>query len=113
MKKPPWPPQRGDKPYSTHMVLTINSFTRADEGQYRCVAKNSRGETEGNIRVHETTPPTPAPTEPFWGDIQKFYKGGARAWEYWSSLKNSNLFRRATIGIVVYITSLYQMILNF
>ncbi|XP_064102303.1 lachesin-like [Macrobrachium nipponense] len=55
----------GDVSYRTHMKLTIKSLRKnEDYGSYRCVAKNSRGETEGLIKLYETDPPTPAPTSP-------------------------------------------------
>ncbi|XP_045133787.1 lachesin-like isoform X2 [Portunus trituberculatus] len=57
--------RKGDVPYRTHMKLTIKSLKPDDDfGEYRCVAKNSRGETEGEIKLYETEPPTPAPTSP-------------------------------------------------
>ena len=42
--------------------------TRSDFGAYKCVSKNSLGETEGQIRLYEiaseSTVATPSPTEP-------------------------------------------------
>ncbi|XP_069940338.1 lachesin [Cherax quadricarinatus] len=55
----------GEVSYRTHMKLTIRSLRKDDDyGPYKCVAKNSRGETEGLIKLYETEPPTPAPTNP-------------------------------------------------
>ncbi|KAG7165595.1 Lachesin-like 5 [Homarus americanus] len=55
----------GEVSYRTHMKLTIRSLRREEDyGPYKCVAKNSRGETEGLIKLYETEPPTPAPTNP-------------------------------------------------
>ncbi|XP_069162340.1 lachesin [Procambarus clarkii] len=55
----------GEVSYRTHMKLTIRSLRKEDDyGPYKCVAKNSRGETEGLIKLYETEPPTPVPTNP-------------------------------------------------
>lgn len=37
-----------------HMKLTIKNLQNADFGNYRCISKNSLGETEGSIRVYGT-----------------------------------------------------------
>ncbi|XP_037775789.1 uncharacterized protein LOC119572909 [Penaeus monodon] len=55
------------------MKLTIRSLKAEDFGSYKCVAKNSRGETEGLIKLYETDPPTPAPTNPP-SYIEKLFK---------------------------------------
>jgi neurotrimin len=34
------------------MKLTIKGLTVGDFGNYRCISKNSLGETEGSIRVY-------------------------------------------------------------
>ncbi|XP_045127857.1 lachesin-like isoform X2 [Portunus trituberculatus] len=39
--------------YSIHMKLTIYNFSRDDNTTYQCVAKNSLGETEGDIKLNE------------------------------------------------------------
>ncbi|XP_047472870.1 lachesin-like [Penaeus chinensis] len=54
----------GEVSYLTHMKLTISNLKKSDFGSYKCVAKNSRGETEGLIKLYETDPPTPTPTNP-------------------------------------------------
>ncbi|XP_071524519.1 lachesin-like [Panulirus ornatus] len=54
----------GEVSYRTHMRLNIKSLKGDDYGPYKCVAKNSRGETEGLIKLYETEPPTPEPTNP-------------------------------------------------
>lgn len=38
--------------YRTSMKLTIRSLQRGDFGNYRCICKNSLGETEGSIRLY-------------------------------------------------------------
>jgi len=38
------------------MRLTINRVAKVDEGTYKCVAKNPRGETDGNIRLYSKLP---------------------------------------------------------
>jgi neurotrimin len=35
-----------------HMKLTIKNLSAGDFGNYRCISKNSLGETEGSIRVY-------------------------------------------------------------
>lgn len=35
-----------------HMKLTIKGLSVGDFGNYRCISKNSLGETEGSIRVY-------------------------------------------------------------
>lgn len=38
--------------YMTKMTLTILNFDKRLSGMYFCSAKNSLGETEGNIKVY-------------------------------------------------------------
>uniref|UniRef100_A0A182UFK3 Ig-like domain-containing protein n=1 Tax=Anopheles melas TaxID=34690 RepID=A0A182UFK3_9DIPT len=38
--------------YRAHMKLTIKGLSMGDFGNYRCISKNSLGETEGSIRVY-------------------------------------------------------------
>lgn len=38
--------------YTIHMKLTIFNFSRDDNTTYQCVAKNSLGETEGDIKLN-------------------------------------------------------------
>lgn len=38
--------------YKTHMKLTIINISSGDDGIYKCVAKNPRGETDGIIRLY-------------------------------------------------------------
>lgn len=37
------------------MKLTIKNLSVGDFGNYRCISKNSLGETEGSIRVYGET----------------------------------------------------------
>ncbi|XP_031631296.1 lachesin [Contarinia nasturtii] len=46
--------------YRAHMKLTIRNLQEGDFGNYRCISKNSLGETEGSIRVYEI----PLPSSP-------------------------------------------------
>eukprot|EP00102_Acyrthosiphon_pisum_P007486 XP_003242550.1 PREDICTED: lachesin [Acyrthosiphon pisum] len=39
--------------FEDQMVLTIKSVEKYDLGSYRCIAKNSLGEVESNIRLYE------------------------------------------------------------
>lgn len=38
--------------FRAHMKLTIKGLSVGDFGNYRCISKNSLGETEGSIRVY-------------------------------------------------------------
>lgn len=38
--------------YRTYMKLTVRNLTIRDFGSYRCISKNSLGETEGSIRLY-------------------------------------------------------------
>lgn len=40
-----------DKDYKRHMFLKIRKVNRTDFGSYQCVAKNSLGETGGQIKL--------------------------------------------------------------
>ncbi|XP_055388029.1 lachesin [Condylostylus longicornis] len=44
--------------YRAHMKLTIRNLQYGDFGNYRCISKNSLGETEGSIRVYEIPMPS-------------------------------------------------------
>ncbi|XP_071552832.1 uncharacterized protein [Panulirus ornatus] len=46
--------------YRIHMKLTIFNFSRYDNTTYKCVAKNSLGETEGDIKLNEIYMPPKA-----------------------------------------------------
>ncbi|XP_067210814.1 lachesin-like isoform X4 [Linepithema humile] len=47
--------------YRAHMRLTIRNLTSSDFGSYRCISKNSLGETEGSIRLYPIPKPSAAP----------------------------------------------------
>ncbi|XP_030243972.1 lachesin isoform X1 [Drosophila navojoa] len=60
--------------YKTHMKLTIINVGSGDDGIYKCVAKNPRGETDGIIRLYVSYPPTTAPSglytsESHWSEV--------------------------------------------
>jgi len=42
--------------FEDQMVLTIKSVEKHDLGSYRCIAKNSLGEVESNIRLYGEQP---------------------------------------------------------
>jgi hypothetical protein len=42
--------------YRAHMKLTIRDLRDKDFGNYRCISKNSLGETEGSIRLYGSYP---------------------------------------------------------
>ncbi|GLH05912.1 Uncharacterized protein GBIM_11459 [Gryllus bimaculatus] len=41
-----------DNAYKVHMKLTIKSVGAHDFGSYKCVSKNSLGETDGSIKLY-------------------------------------------------------------
>lgn len=41
-----------DNAYKVHMKLTIKSVGLSDYGSYKCVSKNSLGETDGTIKLY-------------------------------------------------------------
>ncbi|XP_037874711.1 lachesin isoform X2 [Bombyx mori] len=47
--------------YRAHMKLTVRSLQLGDFGNYRCISKNSLGETEGSIRLYEIPMPSSSP----------------------------------------------------
>ncbi|XP_063244189.1 lachesin-like [Bacillus rossius redtenbacheri] len=47
-----------DNGYTKYMMLKIRSAGKADFGSYRCVAKNSLGETDGVIKLDEIPAPS-------------------------------------------------------
>ncbi|CRK94221.1 CLUMA_CG007736, isoform A [Clunio marinus] len=59
-----------DNTYKVVMKLTINSVSQGDFGSYRCVSKNSLGDTDGSIKLYHipqatmqtTLPPTTTTT---------------------------------------------------
>ncbi|XP_036215161.1 lachesin isoform X2 [Bactrocera oleae] len=56
--------------YKTHMKLTVINVSSGDDGIYKCVAKNPRGETDGVIRLYVSYPPTTSPSGPFSTEIR-------------------------------------------
>ncbi|XP_047347784.1 limbic system-associated membrane protein-like isoform X3 [Vespa velutina] len=64
-------PTLSDDTYKVQMKLTIRSVTMSDYGIYKCISKNSLGETDGSISLYhipttttqiKTTTTTPMPT---------------------------------------------------
>ncbi|KAK5639134.1 hypothetical protein RI129_011626 [Pyrocoelia pectoralis] len=47
--------------YRAHMKLTVRNLQPGDFGNYRCISKNSLGETEGSIRLYEIPMPSTPP----------------------------------------------------
>ena len=46
--------------YKLDAALTIRDFREEDVGKYRCVAKNSLGDTEGSVRLYQLETSTTA-----------------------------------------------------
>ncbi|XP_015431804.1 PREDICTED: lachesin-like [Dufourea novaeangliae] len=68
--------------YKTHMVLVINDMQEEDYCSYKCTAKNSRGETDGTIRVYKSPPPSTSPS-PSTTELPK------KDWELMAEINNS------------------------
>ncbi|XP_063236715.1 lachesin-like isoform X2 [Bacillus rossius redtenbacheri] len=47
--------------YRAHMKLVVRQLGARDFGTYRCVCKNSLGDTEGSIRIYEIPMPSSSP----------------------------------------------------
>ncbi|XP_071051638.1 lachesin-like [Onthophagus taurus] len=47
-----------DNAYKVHMKLTIKSVGQNDYGSYKCVSKNSLGETDGTIKLYHIPSPS-------------------------------------------------------
>lgn len=45
-------PSLSNNAYKVHMKLVIKSVTKSDYGAYKCISKNSLGETDGTIKVY-------------------------------------------------------------
>ncbi|XP_060666669.1 neurotrimin [Drosophila nasuta] len=51
----------GNPSYKATMRLTITNVQSSDYGNYKCVAKNPRGDMDGNIKLYMSSPPTTQP----------------------------------------------------
>ncbi|XP_017097131.2 neurotrimin [Drosophila bipectinata] len=51
----------GHPSYKATMRLTITNVQASDYGNYKCVAKNPRGDMDGNIKLYMSNPPTTQP----------------------------------------------------
>ncbi|XP_030243262.1 lachesin [Drosophila navojoa] len=51
----------GHPSYKATMRLTITNVESSDYGNYKCVAKNPRGDMDGNIKLYMSSPPTTQP----------------------------------------------------
>ncbi|XP_049804895.1 lachesin-like isoform X3 [Schistocerca nitens] len=51
-----------DNGYNKYMMLKIRSVSKSDFGSYKCVAKNSLGETDGVIKLDEIPAPSTTST---------------------------------------------------
>ncbi|XP_028168354.1 lachesin-like isoform X2 [Ostrinia furnacalis] len=50
-------PQKVDSSYRSMLRLAIRRITTTDYGAYKCVSKNSLGDTEGTIKLYPMSPP--------------------------------------------------------
>lgn len=54
-------PVTTENSYRSHMQLNVSDLKAKDFGSYKCISKNSLGETEGSIRLYEIPMPSSAP----------------------------------------------------
>ncbi|XP_023290707.1 lachesin [Orussus abietinus] len=73
---------QGSPSYKTHMKLTVNWIKMEDYGIYKCVAKNPRGDTDGSIRLYESSPPSTTPS-PATTELSR------KEWETLAEMNNS------------------------
>ncbi|XP_012270472.1 neurotrimin-like [Orussus abietinus] len=64
-----------DNAYKVHMKLTIRSVTSLDYGSYKCVSRNSLGDTDGSIKLYRI-PPSSGSHSTYANDTK--YKGKLR-----------------------------------
>ncbi|XP_065356503.1 lachesin [Calliphora vicina] len=76
--------------YKTHMKLTILNVGSGDDGIYKCVAKNPRGETDGIIRLYVSYPPTTAPTGNYLTDSSRWDNNYSSDLTHKNNQHNSN-----------------------
>uniref|UniRef100_A0A1B6KD26 Ig-like domain-containing protein n=1 Tax=Graphocephala atropunctata TaxID=36148 RepID=A0A1B6KD26_9HEMI len=53
--------ETSENSYRATMKLTVHNLQPRDYGNYRCISKNSLGETEGSIRLYEIPRPSSPP----------------------------------------------------
>lgn len=63
----------GSPQYKVHMKLTIADIQPKDFGTYKCVAKNPRGETEGQIKLYGESSQVRIGNE--WGFSSRIFTG--------------------------------------
>lgn len=44
--------EQRESPYTVRMLLTIRHFHSKDDGRYRCLSKNTYGESDSTIRLY-------------------------------------------------------------
>ncbi|KAG8333229.1 hypothetical protein J6590_005987 [Homalodisca vitripennis] len=77
--------------FEVKMMLIIRGFNKQDVGSYRCIAKNSLGEVESNIRLYEIPGPTKKvyPGPPYDEEDQQYEVYGSAEDEDQDELSNS------------------------
>ncbi|XP_054743973.1 limbic system-associated membrane protein isoform X1 [Anastrepha obliqua] len=75
--------------YRSSMKLHINPLTQAEFGAYRCVAKNSLGDTDGTIKLYRIPPNAVNYVE----NSEGRYKGGGK-----KRIKSSELYHQSKAG---------------
>ncbi|ENN74036.1 hypothetical protein YQE_09361, partial [Dendroctonus ponderosae] len=56
VKRTKYEPTFVDNTYKVFMKLTIKNVSISDFGTYKCIAKNSLGETDGAIKLYQCGP---------------------------------------------------------
>ncbi|XP_050541937.1 lachesin-like isoform X2 [Daktulosphaira vitifoliae] len=89
--------------YRIHMKLTIKDLSQSDFGNYKCISKNSLGETEGSIRLYEIPKPSLAPKSSF--ELNKSNKDG----NWGSSGYSRSQIMITTFGVITCFTSSHHI----
>ncbi|XP_069672623.1 lachesin-like isoform X2 [Periplaneta americana] len=85
--------------FEVRMVLVIRNFQPRDVGSYRCIAKNSLGEVESNIRLYEIPGPTRRVFPPRYEEEEYEQYGSAEQEE--DDDESRTLVQRAGPGAVI------------
>jgi len=63
---------RGPPPYKVNMSLVISRVDKQDFGKYKCVAKSSRGQTDGTITLYGSVIPEEADSDDLYKTVNSY-----------------------------------------
>ncbi|XP_060524691.1 neurotrimin-like isoform X2 [Cylas formicarius] len=87
-----------DNGYKKYMMLKIRKINKNDFGSYKCVAKNSLGETDGVIKLEEIPAPTTMKSITYHATSSHIKKGTRRGDRQDSEADNSRKFDESRIS---------------